>query len=154
MSRNAQIVGDLAEIRKVYNGAVAGQTTIIVNGVDLTGFGNAAVIVDLGTVTDGCVLNLKLQQGNDAGGGDAADLSDPFGNDVGTGDITAAGASNKLLGIDAAGVAYHGQYLTIVLARGSQNAIVNSITVLLYRGKQQPVPLGSTVLSFPLLQCA
>ena len=145
MLGNNQLL-ELVEVRKVHNGASAGQTTITPTPIDMAGFDGIAVLADLGTVTDACVLNLKLQQGDQSGGGDAADILDPAGNVVGTGNITAASDSNKILAVDV--VRPTGRYVTPVLARGTQNAVVNTIIALLYRSKEPtPVTQGATIES-------
>lgn len=143
MLANANLL-EIAEVRKIDNGHVAGQTTITPTSIKMDGYDGIAVIVDLGTVTDGCVLNLKLQEGSASNGSDAADLKDPAGNVIGTGNITAATNSNQLLMTDVARPAK--EYVTVVFARGTQNAVINTMLAILYRAKQLPVTQGTTVI--------
>jgi hypothetical protein len=144
MLGNANLL-EIAEIRKIDNGHVAGTTTITPTSIDMSGFDAIAVIADLGTVTDNCVLNLKLQSGAKSDGTDAADMKDPAGNVVGTGNLTAATSSNTMLAVDA--TRPNQKYVTPVLARGTQNAVINTMLAILYRAKAVlPVAQGTTVL--------
>lgn len=130
---------ELAEIRHVGNAVSAGTSTQTLTSIDMSGYDAITVACDLGTVTDGSVLNLKLQTGAQSNGSDAADVTGAT-----TGNITASTSSNKILAVDL--IRPTGRYVTAVLARGTQNAAINCFVALLYRAKSVPVTQGSTVL--------
>lgn len=130
---------ELAEVRVVGNAVSAGTSTQTLASIDMSGYDAIAVVCSLGTVTDACILNLKLQTGAQSNGSDAADITGAT-----TGNITASSSSNKVLAVDV--VRPTGRYVTTVLARGTQNAAINCFLAFLYRAKSVPVTQGSTVL--------
>ena len=134
---------EVAEIRKVDNGHVAGTTTITTSAVDMQGYEAVCFVADLGTVTDGCVLSLTAQDCATSGGSYAT-IVDQAGNNVAS-SATASGSSNTVLATDI--VRPQKRYVEGVLARGTQNAAVNTILAILYRAKAEPVKQGTTVLA-------
>ncbi len=135
------------KIVKVSNGAAAGQTAVTTSTFDMSGYDSVCLIADLAAVTDGCVLSLKAQDGNQANGGDAADISGAT-----TGTFTASSSSNKLVVLDA--VQPQLRYVTAVLGRTTQNAVVNTIIAILYRTKTKPVTPDASVILSAVAECA
>ncbi|HEY2250914.1 MAG TPA: hypothetical protein VGH74_07620 [Planctomycetaceae bacterium] len=136
---------EIAEIRKIDNGHAAGTTTITPTSIDMSGFDAIAVVVDLGAVTDGSVMDLKLQSGAASNGSDAADMKDAAGNVLHAG-LTGATSSNAMIAVDA--TRPNQRYVTAVFARGTQNAVINTMIAILYRFRNSaPVAQGATVLA-------
>jgi hypothetical protein len=111
----------------------------------MLGYDAIQVICDLGTVTDGSVMDLKLQQGAASNGSDAADMKDPAGNVIHAG-FTGATSSNTVIAVDATKPSK--RYVTVVFARATQNAVINTMIAILYRSSNAlPVTQGATVLA-------
>jgi hypothetical protein len=128
-----------AKVVKAHNGAAAGTSAQTTSTIDTAGFDSALVIADLGTVTDNSVLSLKAQDGAAANGSDAADIAGAT-----TGTLTAATSSNSHVVLDLQRIQQ--RYLTCVFGRTTQNAVLNSIVVILYNAKSKPVTQPTTVV--------
>lgn len=112
------------------------QTTIT---VDTHGYDGVAALALLGTLTATQVTKLKAQHGDASDGSDAADI---------TGGETAAAAdadSNKMLLCDVRRLTK--RYVTFVLERGTANAVLDGIVIMLYRGATRPVTQDATYIS-------
>lgn len=119
------------------SGAAAGSTNVNGTVIDMAGYDGALIIATLGTLTATQVTKLKAQDGSQSGGGDQADIA---------GAETAAAAdgdSNKALILDV--WQPRKRYLRPVLERGTANAVLASIVVILYRGRVRPVTPDATV---------
>lgn len=134
---------EVAEIRKVSNGAAAGTSAVTTSAVDMQGYEAVCFVADLGTVTDGSVLSLTAQDCATSGG-TYTTLVDQAGNNMAS-SFTALGSSNTVLATDV--VRPQKRYVEGVLARTTQNAVVNTILAILYRAKTEPVKQGTTVLA-------
>lgn len=136
-----------AKFVKCQNGAVAGTSTLTATTVDMAGYDSICCVVDFGTITDGSVLTLKAQDGTDSGGSGAADISGAT-----TGAFTGATSSNGQMVLD---VQKPGQrYVTFVLTRATQNAVVNSFTAILYNAHSKPTTQPTTVLKSAVVLAA
>jgi hypothetical protein len=135
------------KVVKVNSGAAAGQTAVTATHVDMTGFDGVMFIADLGTVTDGCVLSLKAQDGALANDSDQADISG-----AATANFTAATSSNTAIVLDV--VLPQKQFVRCVLSRTTQNAVVNTILAILYRAKTKPAAVDASVIATLIAEAA
>jgi hypothetical protein len=129
-----------AKVMKISNGAAAGTSAVTSSTVDMTGYNAIMVIADLGTVTDASVLKLDLQEGAASNGSDAASVTG-----MATAAFTAATSSNTILVADA--TRPQKRYITAVLTRTTQNAVVNTIIAILYQSDNPPVTADASVLA-------
>lgn len=129
-----------AKVMKVSNGAGAGTTAVTGSTIDMAGYNAIMVIADLGTVTDGSLLKLDLQEGAQSGGGDAASVTG-----MATTQVTAATSSNTIIVADA--TRPQKRYITPVLTRTTQNAVVNTMVAILYQSDNPPITADTSVLA-------
>jgi hypothetical protein len=126
-----------AKIIKVSNGATAGTSEVDGSAVDMSGFNSVCYIVDLGTVTDGSVLTLQIQDGP---------TSSPTTNMTGaSATFTASGSSNTTMIVDVQKVQQ--RYNRAKFTRTTDNAVVNTILAILYNANSKPVTLDASVLA-------
>lgn len=135
------------KIIRVANAAAAGQTAINSTIVDCNGFDAACAIALLNAVTGGCQLSLQLQDNTANQTGGMADTGTPA-----TYNDSAGESSNTLLISDVLNICSASQkrYLRAVLSRGSQNAAVDGIVIVLYRSKVRPVTPDASVIAAAL----
>lgn len=126
-----------AKIVKAFNGAGAGTSTQTSNTIDVSGFDSVLVLADLGAVVDTSALVLALQDGALANGSDAANISGANCS------LTGNSSNNVQLALDVQ--LPQSRYVTATLARGTANATINSITMILYNAKSKPVTQPSTI---------
>ena len=110
--------------------AAAAQTDVVSEIVDLNGYDSILAIAALGDVSDGSVLGLVLEFGDDAGGSDMAAHTDLDGDAVSaTFTAGAADADDKVLAI------VHNnptkRYVRARLTRGTADAVVEGINIVL-----------------------
>src|ERR1043166_376671 len=144
MLSNAGLL-EMVEVRHISTRAAAGTTTITPTSIDMKGYDAICVIADFDAVVDGAQPVLKLQQGDQSNGSDAADLKDPAGNTIQTDAVTAATSSNTMLMTEA--IRPSKRYVTPVLTRATQNVTVNCLIAILYRAASVPTTQGATVLT-------
>ncbi len=128
------------KIKQIQNGSAAAQTTVTSSTFAMDGFNAVTIIASLGTVTDGSVLQLNVQEGAAANGSDAATISGAQ-----TPSATAATSSNTLLVAEALRIVK--EYVTVTLTRTTQNAGVNCIIAILHQAANIPVTLDASVLA-------
>jgi hypothetical protein len=134
-----------AKLVKISNGAAAGQTPVTSNTLDTAGYNSVLLVADLATVVSGAVIQLTAQDGVQANGSDAANITattGPFaaaGATVQTPALTDSGGatSNKLVALDV--IKPQKRYVTAVLTRTTQNVTVNSLWALLYNADVKPL---------------
>jgi len=125
----------------VENAAVAGTSTLTTDVVDMLGYQSIAFIAKLGDVSDTSVLALTAK------GNSANSVSSPTPTTYAGAATYTAGASdadNKLMIVDIEKP--RDRYVFATLARGTANAVVDSIIAVLYNGDLRPEVQGSTVL--------
>ena len=129
------------KILRVMNAVAAGTTDQTTSVVDMTadgGWESAEFVAAFGTLTAGQVTKMKIQQSSDDGVADAySDLA---------GSLTASladGDSNKFIRYEV--LAPEKAYLKAVLDRGTQNAVIDGVFVILRRGRKLPLTQSSTV---------
>lgn len=130
------LLGNIKIIR-VKNAVVAGTSAQTATTVDMSGYDGALCIAALGTLSATQVTSLKAQQGSDSGGSGAADI---------TGAVTTAPAdadSNKMLILDVNRPV--ARYVTFVLSRGTANAVLDGMFVILYGPRTVPITADTTV---------
>jgi hypothetical protein len=124
----------------VADAAAAGTSLITGNTIDTQGFLGIMCIAKVGDVTATCVPHLQAFEGDASNGSDATLLT-------GTSALAAAGASNydsKMMILDVRRPLK--RYITFKLVRGTANAVVDSLTGILYAPKDVPVTQGSDVI--------
>lgn len=117
--------------------AAAATTDVTGTAIDTQGYDGVLFVAHLGTITSGAVTSLKAQQSSDDGDADAyADLA-------GSGTTIPDSASDKLAILDV----YRPQerYVKPILDRGTQNAVLNGMIAILYKGRSVPVSLHANV---------
>lgn len=103
----------------------AGQTTIESAVVDTKGYEGVVFLVAAGTIDSSAVTKLKVQQGEQAGGGDMADL-------VGTGVTIAADDDGQSFAVEVHKP--RERYVRAVITRATADSAFGVITAFLYGG--------------------
>jgi hypothetical protein len=114
----------------------AGTSDINSDSVDMQNFGGVKFEVTFGTITGSAVTSIKAQQDSVTGMGSAADLK-------GTGQTVADTDDEKIFYIDIAKPKK--RFVRCVVDRGTQNAVVQSITANLYDPRKAPTSHGTNV---------
>ena len=123
--------------------ASAGQTTLDSDVVDMKGFNSVCFLALLGDVSDGSVLTLTIQHGDESGGGDMESTTI-----VATFTAGASDADSKILAVE--GFNPTKRYARARLARGTANAILGGIIAIRSNAKLMPVTQGATVIASDL----
>jgi len=140
MMRN--MVRDTKIIRNL-NAVAAGTSVQPGNAVDMTGYNAVCAIAAVGALTAGQVTSLKIQVGNAANLSDAVDLPLTDGTTCTTANALDAD-SNKLLVADA--ILPEGyRYVRGSVTRGTANAAIDGIILVLYGADSKPTTLDTTV---------
>lgn len=123
-----------------HSNAVAAGTTDITpsNGVDMAGFDGVLFVVAFGAITAGAVTSIKAQQSSDDGS------SDTFADIAGTAVTVGDGDDDKVFYLDI--VRPTERYVRIVVDRGTQNAVLDSIVATQYRARSKPTTHDSTTV--------
>ena len=122
---------------RVMNAVAAGfGDTLNGSVLDMANFDGVVFIAAFGAITATAVTSVKAQQGAASNLSDAADLA---GSKI---DI-ADSQSNKLAVLDI----YRPQkrYLRMVVSRATQNAVIDGVVALQYKGKKAPVTQDASV---------
>ena len=125
-----------AKVTRVSNAVVAGTSDIESTAVDMKGFEAVQFVVAFGAITTGAVTSVKLQGSHDGSTWTSSDLT-------GTGQTVADDADNKLFILDMAKPRF--RYVRCVVDRGTQNAVVDSITAYQYQADKEPVTHDASV---------
>lgn len=125
------------KVTRVMNAVAAGTTDQTSSVVDMLGWDGCMFITSFGTITTGAVTSVKLQQDTASGFGTAADLA-------GTAQTVADTDDNKSVIHDI----YRPQerYVAVVIDRGTQNAVIDGVWALQYKGRRQPTTHDSTTV--------
>lgn len=132
------------KVSSVSPAAVAATTSITSSVLDMSGFDSVVFIALLGDVTTGSVLSLTVKENT------ANSTSSPTPAAItggATADFTAdtTSADSKLLISDV--MRPDMRYVFCVLARGTANAVVNSILAIQYNAKSLPVTQSTDVIA-------
>ena len=130
------------KITRVENSAVAAQTELKSDVLDMAGYDAVCFIALLGDITTGSVLTLTAK-GNTA---DSDSSPTPVAITDGAATFTAGAsdADNKLIVVDVIRPAY--QYVFASLTRTTANAVVDGIIAIQYRTKDFPVTQPASIL--------
>ncbi len=125
------------KVTRVMNAVAAGTTDQESSTVDMQGFDGVMFVAAFGTITTNAVTSVKAQQGALSNGSDGADL-------VGTGITVADDDDNQVAIIDI----YRPQerYVRCVIDRGTQNAVIDGVLAIQYKGRRQPTTHDSTTV--------
>lgn len=131
------------KIIAVENAAAAGTSTLTTDVVDMQGFDSVAFVVKLGDVTATSVLLLTAytNTADSTSSPTPVTLADTVGFTAGASD-----ADNKLLILDLHKP--RARYVFATLARGTANAVVDSIFAVLYNAHNLPLTVDSSVIDY------
>ncbi len=130
-----------SKLTRVEPAAVAGQTLLTSDTVDMKGFDNASFVALLGDVTDTSVLTLQAQHGDQSDGSDATNLAGVAA--AFTADPT--NADNNMLAVEIARPTK--RFLRVTLTRATANAAVDGIVAVQSNPAEAPVTQDSSVLA-------
>lgn len=116
---------------------VAGTTALTTEGIDTRGYEGVMLKVAFGTITSGAVTSIKAQQSSDDG------ATDGYSDLEGTSQTVADTDDGKVFIIDIHRPTK--RYIDLVISRGTQNAVVDYMEVVLYNPFQIPVTADATV---------
>lgn len=122
---------------RIENAAVAGTTDVEGDTIDMAGYDAVRCIALLGTLTTGHATKLIAKGGALANGSDGVAIT---GADSG---VAADADSNHMLILDV--IQPQQRYITFVLDRGTQNAVLDGMLVELYKARATPVDMDGTV---------
>lgn len=125
------------KVTRVLNAVAAGVSDQNGSVIDMANFDGVVFIAGFGTITSGAATSIKVQQGKLANGSDMADLE-------GTGLAIADDDDDKLAALDV----YRPQerYVRLVVVRGTQNAVIDGVIALQYKGRKAPVTHDATTV--------
>ena len=127
---------DLKFIR-ISNAEVAGTTDITSSEVDTMGYDGVVFVTAFGTITSGAVTSVKIQQDTATGMASAADLE-------GTGRTVADDDDNQIVIHDI--YRPRERFLRVIVDRATQNAVVDGIVAILYKGLKKPATNDSSTV--------
>ena len=124
------------KVTRVMNGVAAGTSAQNSSVIDMQNFDGVVFIAAFGAITSGAVTSAKAQQGAASNLSDAADLK-------GTKITIADTDDDKVAVLDI----YRPQkrYLRLVVSRATQNAVIDGVVALQYKGKKAPVTQDASV---------
>lgn len=125
------------KVTRVMNAVAAGTSDQNSAVVDMTGFDGVMFLAAFGTITSGAVTSIKGQQGAASDASDAADLE-------GTAVTVADDDDNQVAGLDI----YRPQerYVRLVVDRGTQNAVIDGVVAIQYKGRKFPTTHDTTTV--------
>lgn len=125
-----QSLASSLKISRQIDATAAGVTAVNGAGVDMQGFDGVLFICHIGTLTAGQATSLKAQTDTAAGFGTAADTA-------GSGQSYADADSGKVIVLDVYRPAK--RYVRPVVLRATQNAVINSVVAIQYKGGKLPL---------------
>lgn len=123
----------------VLNATAAGTTDVNCTGVDCDGFDSIVFTAKFGALTATQVTTLKAQQSDDNGSSDG--WSDIAGSQTAA---LADGDSNDIALLEVSKPTK--RYVRCVVERGTENAVIESVTAALYSAAEKPVTQDATVV--------
>lgn len=124
------------EVQVVSNAVAGGTSDIETTEVDMEGWESVMWICQFGAITGSAVTSVKAQQDTVTGMGSAADLE-------GTGQTVADDDDDTAFVLNL--VKPQERFVRLVVARATQNAVVESVVAIKYNGKAAPVTQGATI---------
>lgn len=128
-----------AELAVVEAAAGAAQTALESDIVDMAEYEGVVFVALTGDVTDGSVLGLNVEHGDESGGGDMADTTATATFTAG-----ATSADSKILAVDVYRPTK--RYVRAVLTRTTANAVIGGIIAIKYGPRKAPVTQDATVI--------
>ena len=129
------------KLTRVEPAAVAGQTLLTSDVIDMAGFDGVSFVALLGDVSDTCVLTLQAQQGDQSDGSDATNLSGV----AATFTAGATDADDNMLALEVFRPTK--RYVRVTLARTTANAVVDGILAVQSNPAEAPVVQDASVLA-------
>lgn len=126
------------KVIRVLNGVVAGTSDQTSSAIDTAGYDGVKIVTALGAITAGAVTSVKLQQSSDDGS------ADDYSDILGSGQSFADTDDNKVAVHDV--FRPQKRYLKVVVDRGTQNAVIDSIVATLYAARKLPTTDDSTTV--------
>lgn len=127
----------------VEGAATAATSTLTTDVLDMAGYDGVCFIAMFGDVTASSVLTLTAL-GHTANAASGAAITGA----VATFTAGASDADSKAIVVDV--VRPVKRYVYATLARADQNAVVNGVLAIRYRGSKSPVTQGSTIIASAL----
>ena len=125
------------KVIRVMNAVAAGTSDQNSSVVDMANWDGVKFYTAFGAITSGAVTSVKAQQ---AAASDASDAADLEGSAV----TVADDDDNQIVVHDIHRP--RERYVRIVVDRGTQNAVIDGIVAVLYRGRVQPTTDDSTTV--------
>lgn len=124
-----------------HSNAVAAGTTDIEpsTGIDMANYDGVMFLIAFGTITANAVTSVKVQQSDDSAGS-----PDSFSDLEGTSITVADDDDNKIAIIDV--YRPEKRYLRVVVDRGTQNAVLDSISAIRYNPRVLPATHDATTV--------
>lgn len=129
-----------SKITRVENAAVAAQTAVDTDVLDMSGYDSVTFVALLGDVDNGSVLGLTIQHGDLANGSDQASTTA-----AATWTADATNADNKVLIVEA--VRPIKRYVRARLTRTTANAALDGIVAIQTGPAYAPGTQGDTVIA-------
>lgn len=131
------------KVTQVKTAVAAGTSDVNSSIIDMANFDGVVFFTSFGAITSGAVTSVKLQQDTDSAGGTMADLE-------GSGQTVADTDDDKVTVHDL--YRPRERYVRVVVDRGTQNAVINSIVAVQYSGSKAPCTNdASTVIGLKTL---
>jgi hypothetical protein len=135
-------LGKGSKVLRVMNAVAAGTSVQTSTTFDMQGFDSVLILGAFGALTATQATKMKAQGGLLANGSDAADLA-ATGTPVGAN--MADTDSNTDLVLDLVRPLF--RFITVVVNRGTANAVINGVWAILYNVQKTPAPIPSTLSS-------
>ncbi len=135
-----------AKLTVVNTGAAAGQTTVTSSPVDMAGFDSVMFVISLGTQVGGAVITATAEQSTTSGGTYAPIVDAISGaNAAETVTDVAGNSDNGVIVIDVFRPLQ--EFVECVVARATQNSVINNIIAFQYNAKRKPVTQDASILA-------
>lgn len=131
-------LGTTVSVSRVMDAQAAGATNVNGTVLDMANWDGVILVALFGAIVSGAATSFKVQQGQQSNLSDAADLA---GSSITVADTD----DNKVLVSDI----YRPQerYLRPVVLRATQNATIDGVIAIRYKGRKAPSVLDATVLA-------
>jgi hypothetical protein len=131
-------LSQVVDLRRSLNAVAAGTSEQTGTGIDTLGYDGVLFVFGFGAITSGAVTTIKAQQSSDDGS------ADDYGDLLGTSQAIADTDDNKIAAIDI----YRPlkRYVRPVVGRGTQNAVIDGVIAILYRGNISPAAVHTTLV--------
>lgn len=128
------------KLTRVLNAVAAGTTNQTGSTIDMADFDAVSFTVAFGTITNGAVTTIRVQQG---AASDASDMTDLAGTS-----ITVADTDDNKLALTEI-FRPQKRYVRVMVARATQNAVIDGAVAFQYGARVKPVTQDSTTIITP-----